>query len=46
MMFEMDRFEAVDIDYEFDFAVAEALMAKTLYGTPHPVQSALDRGRE
>jgi N-acylneuraminate cytidylyltransferase len=28
MMFEMDRYEAVDIDYEYDFAVAEALMAK------------------
>ncbi len=30
MMFEMDRYEAVDIDYEYDFAVAEALMAKTI----------------
>lgn len=30
MMFVIDRFEAVDIDYEFDFAVAEALMAKVI----------------
>ncbi len=30
MMFEMDRYEAVDIDYEYDFAVAEALMAKAV----------------
>jgi len=30
MMFEMDRYEAVDIDYEYDFAVAEALMAKVV----------------
>lgn len=27
MMFEMDRFEAVDIDEEFDFSVAEALLS-------------------
>lgn len=30
MMFEMDRYEAVDIDYEYDFAVAEALMGRVL----------------
>jgi N-acylneuraminate cytidylyltransferase len=30
MMFEMDRYEAVDIDYEYDFAVAEALMSRAL----------------
>lgn len=28
MMFEMDRYEAIDIDYEYDFAFAEALMEK------------------
>lgn len=33
MMFEMDRFEAVDIDQEFDFCVAEALMAKRIERT-------------
>jgi N-acylneuraminate cytidylyltransferase len=30
MMFPMDRYEAVDIDEEFDFAVAEALMRQRL----------------
>ena len=30
MMFPIDRFEAVDIDEEFDFAMAEALMAKKI----------------
>jgi CMP-N-acetylneuraminic acid synthetase len=30
MMFLMDRFESVDIDYEFDFIMAEELMKKWL----------------
>lgn len=30
MMFQMNRYEAVDIDYEYDFAVAEALMARVV----------------
>jgi N-acylneuraminate cytidylyltransferase len=30
MLFPIDRFEAVDIDEEFDFAIAEALMAARL----------------
>ena len=30
MMFPIDRFEAVDIDEEFDFAVSELLMEKRL----------------
>ncbi len=30
MMFPMDRFEAVDIDEEFDFFIAESLMAKRM----------------
>lgn len=28
MMFEMDRYEAVDIDYEYDFTFAEALVSR------------------
>lgn len=28
MMFVMDRYEAIDIDYEYDFAFAEAVMVK------------------
>lgn len=29
MMFEMNRYEAVDIDYEYDFTFAEALMSRS-----------------
>jgi CMP-N-acetylneuraminic acid synthetase len=34
LLFPMDPFEAVDIDEEFDFAVAEALMRYRLEGAP------------
>lgn len=30
MMFPMDRYEAIDIDEEYDFVFAETLMTKAL----------------
>ncbi len=30
MMFPMDRFEAVDIDEEFELVIAESLMARRI----------------
>jgi hypothetical protein len=45
-MFEIDRLEAVDIDEELDFRVAEFLYEATRFGSTGPLHETLLQGMQ